>query len=237
MRYSSIYKVMVVCYNYYTKHTQRIVNYNIFIKIVPMKVKKMTDVFSIQDFKFPTNFLWGSAVAGHQVEGNNIHSNNWYNERQTLKANPSYEVSGMACNHYNMYREDVLLLKELGHQAFRLSIEWARIEPEEGRFLQTELDHYINELAFLKENGIRTRIRHKPSEGSEEILDSLRAGYVSYVINTRAILSGKHFGDGVAIRQCAAQNNIAMLTSLDTVRMVLDVLEEVTLGISTIDAR
>ena len=86
-------------------------------------------------------------------------------------------------------------------------------------------------------NGIRTRIRHKPSEGSEEVLDSIRAGYVSYVINTRAILSGKHFGDGIAIRQCAAQNNITMLTSLDTVRMLLDVLEEVTLGISTIDAR
>ena len=90
---------------------------------------------------------------------------------------------------------------------------------------------------FLKANGIRTRIRHKPSEGSEEVLDSIRAGYVSYVINTRAILSGKHFGDGIAIRQCAAQNNITMLTSLDTVRMLLDVLEEVTLGISTIDAK
>ncbi|MBQ3035946.1 MAG: carbamoyl-phosphate synthase large subunit, partial [Lachnospiraceae bacterium] len=90
---------------------------------------------------------------------------------------------------------------------------------------------------FLKANGIRTRIRRKPSEGSEEVLDSIRAGYVSYVINTRAILSGKHYGDGVAIRCCAAQNNITMLTSLDTVRMLLDVLEEVTLGISTIDAK
>ncbi len=88
----------------------------------------------------------------------------------------------------------------------------------------------------LKANGIRTRIRLKPSEGSEEVLDSLRAGYVSYVINTRAILSGKHYGDGVAIRRCAAQHNIAMLTSLDTVRMLLDVLEETTMGISTIDA-
>ena len=89
---------------------------------------------------------------------------------------------------------------------------------------------------YLRANGIRTRIRHKPSEGSEEVLDSIRAGYVSYVINTRAIRSGKHYGDGVALRQCAAQNNITMLTSLDTVRMLLDVLEEVTLGISTIDA-
>ena len=88
----------------------------------------------------------------------------------------------------------------------------------------------------LRENGIRTRIRHKPSEGSEEVLDSIRAGYVSYVINTRAVKSGVHYGDGVAIRRCAAQNNITMLTSLDTVRMVLDVLEEVTLGVSTVDA-
>ena len=89
----------------------------------------------------------------------------------------------------------------------------------------------------LKQHGIRTRIRHKPSEGSQEILDSIRAGYVSYVINTRAILSGIHYGDGVAIRQVAAQNNVVMLTSLDTVRMLLDVLEEVTMGISTIDAK
>ena len=88
----------------------------------------------------------------------------------------------------------------------------------------------------LKENGIRTRIRLKPSEGSQEVLDSIRAGYVSYVINTRAILSGLHYGDGVAIRRAASENNVTMLTSLDTVRMLLDVLEEMTLGVSTIDA-
>ena len=89
---------------------------------------------------------------------------------------------------------------------------------------------------FLKERGIRTRVLGKPSEGSEEILDSIRAGYVSYVINTRAILSGVHYEDGVQIRRCASQNNITMLTSLDTVKVLLDVLEEVTIGISTIDA-
>ena len=88
---------------------------------------------------------------------------------------------------------------------------------------------------YLKAAGIRTRIRHKPSEGSEEILDSIRAGYVSYVINTRAVLSGVHYGDGVAIRCCASEHNVAMLTSLDTVRMLLDVLEEMTLGVSTIN--
>ncbi|MBR0133198.1 MAG: carbamoyl-phosphate synthase large subunit [Lachnospiraceae bacterium] len=86
----------------------------------------------------------------------------------------------------------------------------------------------------LKKNGIRTRIRHVPSEGSDELLESIRAGYVSYVINTRAILSGVHYGNGVAIRQTAAAHGITMLTSLDTVRMLLDVLEELTIGVAPI---
>ncbi|MCR4648011.1 MAG: carbamoyl-phosphate synthase large subunit [Lachnospiraceae bacterium] len=89
---------------------------------------------------------------------------------------------------------------------------------------------------FLKANHVKTRILHKPSEGSNEILNAINSDYVSYIINTRAVLSGNHYGDGVAIRLKATQNNITMLTSLDTVRMLLDVLEEVTMGISTIDA-
>ena len=93
----------------------------------------------------------------------------------------------------------------------------------------------IGTALFLKEHQIRTRIRRKLSEGSEEILDSIRAGYVSYVINTRAILSGIHYEDGAAIRQCATQNHVTMLTNLDTVKVLLDVLEEVTIGISRID--
>ena len=87
---------------------------------------------------------------------------------------------------------------------------------------------------FLKAHGIRTRIRKKLSENSTEILDSIRAGYVSYVINTRAILSGVHYEDGLAIRRTAIENNVTMFTSLDTVRVLLDVLEEITIGVSTI---
>lgn len=92
----------------------------------------------------------------------------------------------------------------------------------------------IGTADFLKEHGIKTRVRHKLSEGSDEILRSIKAGYVSYVINTRAILSGVHYEDGVAIRRCATQNNVTMFTSLDTVRVLLDVLEEVTVSVSTI---
>ena len=84
--------------------------------------------------------------------------------------------------------------------------------------------------------GIPNRIRRKPSEGSNEVLDSIRSGNISYIVNTRAILSGIHYGDGVAIRRCAAQNGVTMLTSLDTVRIILDVLEEVTFGISAISS-
>ena len=94
----------------------------------------------------------------------------------------------------------------------------------------------IGTAEMLKEHGIRTRILRKLSEGSTEILDAIRAGYVSYVINTRAILSGVHFEDGAQIRRCANENNITMLTSLDTVKVLLDVLEEMTIGVSTIDA-
>jgi carbamoyl-phosphate synthase large subunit len=90
--------------------------------------------------------------------------------------------------------------------------------------------------AFLRQHGIRTRVRRKISEGSEEILESIRAGYVSYIINTRALQRGRHFEDGVAIRRCAAENNVTIFTSLDTVRVLLDVLEETTITVSTIDS-
>ena len=88
---------------------------------------------------------------------------------------------------------------------------------------------------FLKQNGIRTRIKKKISEGSEEILESMRQGYVSYVISTRDIESINQESDGAIMRACAVENNIPMFTALDTVRVLLDVLEERTLGISTID--
>ena len=88
----------------------------------------------------------------------------------------------------------------------------------------------------LREHGIKTRTLRKISEGSNQLLDALRAGYVSYLINTRAILSGVHYKDGTAIRQTAVENGVTTFTSLDTVRVLLDVLEETTLTISTIDA-
>ena len=89
---------------------------------------------------------------------------------------------------------------------------------------------------FLKRNGIRTHAVGKLSDGSKEITDAIRQGYVTYVINTRDMNSSGVLSDGYEIRRCAVENNVTMFTSLDTVKVLLDVLEETTLGISTIDA-
>ena len=89
---------------------------------------------------------------------------------------------------------------------------------------------------FFKENGIRTHALPKISDGSDEILQAIRQGYVTYVINTRDTSSVGALSDGHEIRQCAVENNVTMFTSLDTVKVLLDVLEETTLFISTIDA-
>ena len=88
---------------------------------------------------------------------------------------------------------------------------------------------------FLRENGIRTRALKKINEGSNELLDAIRSGYIAYVINTRD-LGSNAMNDGHQIRQTATDNNVSIFTSLDTVSVLLDVLEETTLTISTIDA-
>ena len=89
---------------------------------------------------------------------------------------------------------------------------------------------------FLKEHGIRTHAMLKISQGSNEILESIRQGHVAYIINTREIGEPESESDGLKIRRCATENNATIFTSLDTVRVLLDVLEETTLTISTIDA-
>ena len=89
---------------------------------------------------------------------------------------------------------------------------------------------------FLKENGIRTHILRKISDGSEEIPDAIRQGHLAYIINTSKVGAKDSASDGLRIRQLATENNITTFTSLDTVRVLLDVLEETTITVSTIDA-
>ncbi len=89
---------------------------------------------------------------------------------------------------------------------------------------------------FLKSNGIRTHVLKKISEDCNEIPDAIRQGHIAYVINTRDISAPDQASDGYEIRRCATDNNVTIFTALDTVRVLLDVLEETTLTISTIDA-
>lgn len=106
------------------------------------------------DIKFPDGFLWGTATSAHQVEGNNVHSDWWRWEK--IKNLPE---SGMACDQHHLFRKDFRLAKEiLNNNAHRLSIEWARIEPNEGEFDEKEILHYREVLSELKSLGFKTMV-------------------------------------------------------------------------------
>ncbi len=115
--------------------------------------------------KFPRGFVWGASTASHQVEGNN--NNNWSlweqsdyrlkdleNRGLIQKYGIENYISGTSCNHYNLYKNDFKLAKLLNHNATRISIEWSRIEPEEGVFDDKEIKHYKDVIKSIRENGM-----------------------------------------------------------------------------------
>jgi len=99
------------------------------------------------------DFFIGAATAAHQVEGNNIHSDYWAMEH--MKHSSFVEQSGDAVDHYNRYEEDIRLMAEAGLNAYRFSIEWARVEPKEGQFEEKEIEHYRKVIECCKANGIQ----------------------------------------------------------------------------------
>lgn len=100
--------------------------------------------------EFPKDFFWGAATSAYQVEGNNLNCDWWEWEKEVgLK-----ETSGLACRHYELYKPDFDLAKLLNHNAHRLSIEWSRIEPQEGIFREKELEHYRQVIVSLRERNI-----------------------------------------------------------------------------------
>lgn len=107
-----------------------------------------------QELHFPDGFLWGAGTSAHQVEGNNFY-NDWW--RFELKRDPEFR-SGLAADQYHLYDKDFELAKDLGHTAHRFSIEWSRIEPEEGQFNQEEIAHYKQVLRSLKEKDIQVML-------------------------------------------------------------------------------
>ena len=103
--------------------------------------------------RFPDGFLWGVATAGHQIEGGNVHSNWWAWEQLGLVDDGT--TSGRACDYWNRWPEDHQLLVDLGQQALRLGVEWARLEPVEGEFDDDALAHYVEMLADLQARGLQ----------------------------------------------------------------------------------
>ncbi|MAZ56709.1 hypothetical protein CL653_02880 [bacterium] len=99
--------------------------------------------------KFPKGFYWGAATAGYQVEGWNENTD-WSEAARKGKVPPA----GRLCDHYNLYDKDFALAKELGHNAHRFGIEWARIEPEPGEFNHEEVEHYRDVLKSLHKHGL-----------------------------------------------------------------------------------
>ena len=103
--------------------------------------------------KFPQNFLWGAATSSYQVEGNNTNAD-WF----SWELKSGHQNSGAACRHYELYKQDFDLAKGLHHNAHRLSIEWSRIEPQEGQFSPKELQHYIDVMLALRKRNIEPMV-------------------------------------------------------------------------------
>lgn len=140
--------------------------------------------------KFPQGFMVGASTAAHQVEGNNVHSDYWLQEN--VEHSQFVEPSGEAVDHYHRYEEDIRLMAEAGLNAYRFSIEWARIEPKQGEFDENEIAHYRKVIACCKENGVEpvVTLHHFTSPAwvisrggweNEEVVDWF-ANYVQYVV-------------------------------------------------------
>ncbi len=105
--------------------------------------------------KFPRGFLWGVATSAFQTEGENVYSDWWQWEQKNL---PEIDRSKMAANEYYLYEEDFKIAQELNLNAYRLSLEWSRIEPTEGKFVDSEIDHYKKVLESLNKKGFKVAL-------------------------------------------------------------------------------
>jgi beta-glucosidase len=119
----------------------------------------------METYKFPENFKWGSATSAHQIEGDNHNDwSVWENSPETIARlkregkDPKNFISGKACDSYNRFAEDFDIAKKLNQNIHRFSIEWSRIEPEEGKFDSDAMQHYIQVVKALKERGIEPMI-------------------------------------------------------------------------------
>ncbi len=104
----------------------------------------------MSELVFPADFLWGTATAAHQVEGDNSNSDWW--DWELRPDTPCREPSGAAIDHYRQYPRDMAVLAGLGFNTYRFSVEWARIEPREGFFDETQIEHYTKMVALCRKS-------------------------------------------------------------------------------------
>ena len=159
----------------------------------------------------PKGFLWGAAISAHQSEGNNVHSDSWLLEN--LPETVFKEPSGDACDSYHRYEQDFAIARAIGLNCYRFGIEWARIEPEPGKFSQAALDHYARVLDSCRAHGLAPVLSYNhftvprwfAMRGGWEVADSadLFARYCERA--TRA------FGDRVAMASPFNEANIQLL--------------------------
>lgn len=107
----------------------------------------------VDDLRFPKGFYWGTATSSHQVEGNN-RNNDWWRFEQEAGRVKDGTTSGPGTDHYNRFDEDFALSEQYGHNAHRFSIEWSRIEPEEGRWDEKEVEHYRRVVDSLHKHNL-----------------------------------------------------------------------------------
>jgi beta-glucosidase len=100
----------------------------------------------------PPGFLWGAAISAHQSEGNNLNSDSWLLEH--LPETVYKEPSGDACDSYHRYEQDFAIARSIGLNCYRFGIEWARIEPEPGKFSQAAVDHYRRVIEACRAQGL-----------------------------------------------------------------------------------
>ncbi len=162
----------------------------------------------------PEGFLWGTAISAHQSEGNNVNSDVWLceNVRPSVFAEPSLD----ACDSLNRYAEDIAIAADLGFNCHRIGIEWARIEPEEGRFSIAALDHYRRVLEACHARGLKPMVTYNhftvprwfAARGGFEVADGAE------LFARFAGRATEHLGDLIAYASTFNEANIQRLVAL-----------------------
>ena len=165
-------------------------------------------------YQFPDGFVWGTSTSAHQVEGNNTQSDYWLMEH--VEPTIFADLSGDACDQYHRYEDDLALLEQLGFNAYRFSVEWARIEPEPGHFSQAALDHYRRVLEACHRHGLQPVVTYHHFTSPRWVAAAARA---SGSDRFSALL----LGDSAAIEPVVIAGHHAAMQAIKSVRTDLPV--------------